>query len=173
MKTLAKATALILICLLGFTACEKPVNIFTLQQDKALGTQLQLEIESNPAEYPILPEAGNDSVYAYIRAMRDTILNSGVVSYKDEFAWALKIIQDDSTLNAFCAPGGYIYVYTGLIKYLDSVDHLAGVLAHEIAHADQRHSTAQMTTQYGIDALILVATGNGSQSQIAEMAKGL
>ena len=49
----------------------------------------------------------------------------------------VRIIDNDETLNAFCLPGGFIYVYTGLIKYLDSEDHLAGVLGHEIAHADQ------------------------------------
>ena len=46
------------------------------------------------------------------------------------------IIEDDDTLNAFAAPGGYIWIYSGLIKYLDHEDDLAGVLGHEIAHAD-------------------------------------
>ena len=53
-------------------------------------------------------------------------------------------------LNAFCTPGGYIYVYTGLIKYLDNEAQLAGVLGHEIAHADLRHVTDQLTEQYGV-----------------------
>ncbi|MBK9400578.1 MAG: M48 family metalloprotease [Bacteroidetes bacterium] len=43
-----------------------------------------------------------------------------------------------------------IYVYTGLIHYLDSEDQLAEVLGHEIAHADLRHSTEQMTKNYGL-----------------------
>ena len=62
-----------------------------------------------------------------------------------DFDWELKIIHDDETLNAFCAPGGYIYVYTGLIKFLAHEDNLAGVIGHEIAHADLRHSTQQLT----------------------------
>ena len=82
-----------------------------------------------------------------------------------------RIIHDDSTLNAFCTPGGYIYVFTGLIHYLDSEDQLAGVMGHEIAHADRRHSTDQMTKQYGI-SLLLSAIG-GDESAIAQVASGL
>ncbi|MHB8635193.1 MAG: M48 family metalloprotease [Fimbriimonadaceae bacterium] len=42
-------------------------------------------------------------------------------------------------VNAFSLPGGYIYVYEGLVKYVESDDELAGVLAHEISHAAFRH----------------------------------
>ena len=50
-------------------------------------------------------------------------------------------VKNDSILNAFAIPGGHIYIYTGLLKYLDSEAALAGVLAHEIAHAEKRHAT--------------------------------
>ena len=92
--------------------------------------------------------------------MRDEILSSDELNYRSDFGWELYIIQDDNTLNAFCAPGGYIYVYTGLIKFLDQADDLAGVLGHEIAHADQRHSTQQMTEAYGISTLLTVLAGD-------------
>ena len=50
-------------------------------------------------------------------------------------------------------------MYTGLIKFLDSEDQLAGVMGHEIAHADLRHSTRQITKAMGLTlvAEILVA----------------
>lgn len=153
--------------------CDRPINIFTVQQDKDLGVQLAQEIESDPATYPILDEIQYSLAYSYLRAMRDEILASPEVKFKTEFVWQLKIIQDDNTLNAFAAPGGYIYVYTGLMKYLDTVDHLAGVLAHEIAHADQRHSTGQMIKQYGLEFLVQLASGNGTTAQLAQVAAGL
>ena len=87
-------------------------------------------------------------------------MNSGKVDLKDEFAWRLRVIHDDSTLNAFCTPGGYIYIYTGILKFLDSEDQLAGVLGHEIAHADMRHSTRQMTTMFGFQILLDVLAGD-------------
>ncbi len=155
-----------------YTSCDRPPNIFTVEQDKELGAQLAQQVASNPQEFPLLPESYT-TAYTYLRAMRDEILASPEVKFKDDFTWELKIIQNDTVLNAFCAPGGYIYVYTGLMKYLDKVDHLAGVLAHEIAHADQRHSTAQMTSQYGLQLLIDVASGNATSAQLAQIAGGL
>jgi len=59
----------------------------------------------------------------------------------------------DGVLNAFCTPGGYIYVYAGLIKYLDQEDHLAGVLGHEIAHAENRHGSVRLQKEFGVKAL--------------------
>ena len=48
-------------------------------------------------------------------------------------------IVKKNQLNAFAIPGGFIFIYDGLLKKLDSIDALAGVLAHEIAHVKQNH----------------------------------
>ena len=87
-------------------------------------------------------------------------MNSGQVDYKDDFEWRLRIIHDDSTLNAFCTPGGYIYIYTGILKFLESEDEFAGVLGHEIGHADMRHSTRQMTKMFGVQVLVSIIAGD-------------
>jgi beta-barrel assembly-enhancing protease len=58
------------------------------------------------------------------------------------FEYVFKVIESkekDDQVNAFSLPGGYIYVFEGLIKYAESDHELAGVLAHEIAHASLRH----------------------------------
>lgn len=148
-------------------------NLFTPEQDIELGKQVSKQIENDPKQFPILPEYGNEEVYRYIRNITNKILNSGKVRYKDQFAWEVKIIDDPETLNAFAAPGGYIYVYTGLIKFLDSEDQLAGVMGHEIAHADLRHSTRQMTKVYGISALLAIATGRADPGMLEQIALGL
>src|SRR5690554_798942 len=135
-------------------------NLFTIENDKQLGKEVAMEIESNPQEYPILDSAKNATAYKYLYDIRDRILNSGKVEHKNDFAWRLRIIHDDQTKNAFCTPGGYIYVYTGLMKYLDSEEQLAGVLAHEIGHADLRHSTRQMTKLYGVETLLNMLAGD-------------
>ncbi|MFA5574609.1 MAG: M48 family metalloprotease [Brumimicrobium sp.] len=135
-------------------------NLFSVEQDKQLGAQVAQEIESNPTEYPILDSARYATAYRFLYDIRDRILNSQAIDFKDEFAWRLRIIEDDKTLNAFCTPGGYIYVYTGLIKFLDGEDELAGVLAHEIGHADLRHSTRQMTKVYGVQVLLDLIAGD-------------
>lgn len=147
-------------------------NLFSLEQDAQFGAQLSAQIDQNPSKYPVLSESEYPEAYQHIRRIVRTIMNSGEVEHRDQFAWQVKIIQDDATLNAFCAPGGYIYVYTGLIKYLDDESQLAGVMAHEIAHADLRHSTRQMTLRHGQKMLTEMLAG-GSQDQLAQMALGL
>lgn len=121
---------------------------------------MEAQIASDPAQFPLLSRSANPGAYTYLENMRNEILNSGKLDHKDDFVWKLYIIKDDNTQNAFCTPGGYIYVYTGLIKYLDNASSLAGVLGHEMAHADQRHSTKQMTKQYGLETLISIVLGS-------------
>lgn len=167
-----------LICTLFlFSTCSKSpgggVNVFSINDDIELGAKVKAEIEADPVTYPIIPDdAAHKFEYDYIRAMRDKILASGQVTLKDKFLWEIKLIRDDKTLNAFCTPGGYIYIYTGLIKYLDNGDELAGVLGHEIAHADLRHSTDAMTRQYGINVLLEVVLGK-NQGTLTNIAKNL
>ena len=146
-------------------------NLFSIDQDKQLGAQVAAEIDGNPKEYPLLDSVRNKEVYAYLYAIRNKILASGNVKHKDDFKWRLRIIQNDSTLNAFCTPGGYIYVYTGIMKYLDNEAQLAGVLGHEIAHADYRHSTRQMTKLYGVQTLISILAGD--RKMLAEITTGI
>ncbi len=147
------------------------LNLFTIEQDRQLGKQVADEIASKPNEYPVLDSASNVAAYQYIYKIRNTILNTGKVKHKDDFAWEVKIIKDDSTLNAFCTPGGHIYVYTGIIKYLENEAQLAGVMGHEMGHADLRHSTRQMTTMYGID--ILVSAALGEKQALKQVTEGL
>ncbi|MEM6262004.1 MAG: M48 family metalloprotease [Bacteroidota bacterium] len=178
MRTLLTTIALGLV-LVVYTGCggnedDNSINLFSIQDDINLGQQLRDEVLANPGEYgPVLPENQYPDAYGHLRRIRDEILNSGEVFYRQDFAWETYIIQDDSTLNAFAAPGGYIFVYTGLIKFLDNEDDFAGVLAHEIAHADRRHSTDMLTEAYGLQVALEVALGNASQSTISQLGQGL
>jgi len=163
--------------LLLFQACSTNpgagINLFSPDQDMELGTQVNEQILSDPKQFPLLPENGNETAYRYVRGITTKLLNTGQVQYSDKFAWQVRIIADDKTLNAFCTPGGYIYVYTGLIKFLDAEHELAGVMGHEIAHAALRHSTRQMTQAYGIAALSSIITGKSSPGLIEQIAQGL
>jgi len=138
----------------------KGFNLFTVQQDVELGAQVAAEIDGDPQTYPLLDSVQYKEVYDYVYKVRDKILNTGEVDFKEDFAWRLRVIHDDSTLNAFCTPGGYIYIYTGILKFLDTEDQFAGVLGHEIAHADLRHSTRQMTKLFGVQILLDVLAGD-------------
>ncbi len=143
--------------------------LISTNDDIALGLSVVNEISKDPAKYPVLDSVQYAAAYAHIYRIRDNVLNSGKVYYKNTFPWRVRIIRDDKTLNAFCTPGGFIYFYTGIIKYLDNETQLAGVMGHEIAHADRRHSAGQMMKQYGAVALLQILTGGdpGLLSQLA------
>lgn len=147
------------------------MQLFPVEKDIQLGAQVAKEIESNPSEYPILDSASNVAAYKYIYGIRDKVLATGKVEHKDDFVWQIRIIKDDETLNAFCTPGGYIYFYTGIIKYLDNEAELAGVMGHEMAHADLRHSIRQMQKQMGLQ--ILLSAVLGDSSALAQITTGL
>ena len=65
-----------------------------------------------------------------------------------------------------------MFVYTGLIKFLDEKDDFVGVMGHEMAHADLRHSTNQLTTQYGFGFLLQLITG-GEPGQLEQVLASL
>ena len=48
-------------------------------------------------------------------------------------------VLDTEDVNAFAAPGGYIFVTRGALGLMETEADLAGVLAHEVAHVDQKH----------------------------------
>ena len=148
------------------------INFFSLQDDIKLGQQLRDEIANNPTEYPLLDRNQYAKAYQHLQRITDNILNSGALTHRDQFEWKLHIIHDDKTLNAFVTPGGYIYVYTGLIKYLDSEDELAGVMGHELAHADRRHSTNNLSKQYGVSILLSIALGK-NPNQLGQILQGM
>ncbi len=58
---------------------------------------------------------------------------------RQDLEWRFGILNAD-TVNAFSAPGGRVFITRGLYQLADNDDKLAGVLAHEIAHIDQRHA---------------------------------
>ena len=159
--------------LLLFGACRQRANVnyYTLEQDIQIGKSISEEIEAAKFQYPILPERGNEELYRYVRGLKDRILATGKVANAKEFAWQVKIIRDKEVQNAFCLPGGYIYIFTGLIQFLDSEDQLAGVMGHEIAHAANRHATRQwskaMPAQRLADALL------GKGEGLKQLAVGL
>ncbi len=70
------------------------------------------------------------------------------------------MVVDEPTVNAFALPGGQIVVYTGLIKKAKSAEQLAGVIAHEMAHATLRHGLKGVGQSLGIIAAIQLVTGD-------------
>ena len=174
-------TPVLLAATLLFSGCAKDKNgerlIFSIEDDIALGNKVAAETDSIYRSKGQLIErtdsrANVKQAYANLDRILNRVLSSNKISYRNEFGYEAKIIKDDKTLNAFATPGGHIYVFTGLIKSLEHEDELAGVLGHEIAHADRRHTSKQLEKQYGLNLLLSVLLGE-NQNQLVDIAANL
>lgn len=65
---------------------------------------------------------------------------------RPDLPWRFAVL-DDPDINAFAAPGGYVFITKGLLARLRNEAELAGVLAHEIAHVEARHHLVAIRKQ--------------------------
>jgi len=66
-------------------------------------------------------------------------------------------VLDEDEKNAFALPGGYIYVFKGILEEIENDDELAYVLAHEVSHITARHSIDLLKKNFGFNILMLIA----------------
>ncbi|MBK5255110.1 MAG: M48 family metallopeptidase [Vicinamibacteria bacterium] len=77
-------------------------------------------------------------------------------------------VQRNTEVNAFAAPGGLIVVYTGLINEAGSAEEVAGVVAHEMAHATRRHSMRQLIYGAGLLPLMGLVIGQPDTASLVQ-----
>jgi predicted Zn-dependent protease len=84
------------------------------------------------------------------------------VSDRKEVNYTFKVIDKDD-VNAFALPGGYVFVFRGLVDKVSKDDELAAVIAHEIAHVVARHSIKRLQggVGYNILQVLMAVTGAG------------
>jgi len=112
----------------------KGVNFYSLEKEMAIGKQLAADVERQAKLItdPVISEYVN-------RIGQNLVRNSDA-----KVPFVIKVI-DGEEVNAFALPGGYFFVYSGLILKADNEAELAGVMSHEIAHVAARHCTRQAT----------------------------
>ena len=76
--------------------------------------------------------------------------NIAKVTNKDyntsNYEWEFNLIDNDKEANAFCLPGGKIFVFSGILKYMENDNELAAVMGHEIGHAVARHGAERKSS---------------------------
>ena len=68
------------------------------------------------------------------------------VANKPNYHWEFAVIKADDQVNAFALPGGKVAIYTGILKFTKTEAGLATVMAHEVAHALQRHGAERYSS---------------------------
>ena len=134
------------------------------EQERQIGEQVKQELDTK--QHVRYVEDG--AVVAFVKGMTDRILPQ---AEKDRpgLKWEVKVIDDPKTVNAFATPGGFLYVYSGLLLAAADSAEVAGVLAHEAGHVSGRHSARQMVDAFGLQAVAGLALGKdpGLAGQLA------
>ena len=97
-----------------------------------------------------LPLVEDEEIVNYIQEIGDKIVKA---SGRNDFDYKFYVVMDKN-FNAFALPGGKIFLNTGAILNTDSEAELAGLLAHEIAHAVLSHGF-QLVTQGSLTANVV------------------
>ncbi|HWR08030.1 M48 family metallopeptidase [Sporomusa sp.] len=81
------------------------------------------------------------------------------VSDRKDLKYSFKVLNSND-VNALAAPGGFVYIFKGLVDYMPSDEELAGVIGHELGHIVRRHSVKQIEKSLTVSVLFGVAFGD-------------
>jgi len=159
-----------LIIFFTLTGCITEYNLATRQQETLLyGREKEISIGESVAhkiaeKYEFVHD---EEINERVEQILDRLVE---VCDRKELIYFIKVIDED-IMNAVSLPGGYIYLYRGLIDRVDSDDQLAGVIAHEIAHITAKHGVKRLQAFYGAMALqVLAAETDGNLAMGVNLA---
>ncbi|MFC7380289.1 M48 family metallopeptidase [Brevundimonas sp. GCM10030266] len=148
----ATAVGVVLFITVGVPALSGPVARATpVSMEERMGDNINAQMSTlfpackNPAGQRILDQLGDR-----IAARADTPFDIRVRAV------------DAPMVNAFATPGGRIMITGELIQEAESPDELAAVIAHEIAHVEQRHVMQAVWRNFGIGMLLDLVVGGGT-----------
>jgi len=90
------------------------------------------------------------------KAVEEYMSSNGKSSELNGFEWEFNLIEDTSTVNAWCMPGGKVAFYSAILPICKDENGIATVMGHEVAHAIANHGrermSQQMVAQVGLSA---------------------
>lgn len=129
MKTARSILALFTAVLMLLTAARPSMAELTIKKEKELGREAYLEVQAK------LGLVEDPDCVQYLRGLGKRLV---ALIPDSPFKYTFNIVNSPE-VNAFAIPGGYIFIFRGLITFMDSEAELVSVVAHEIAHVKQRH----------------------------------
>jgi len=144
------------------------------QDEVKLGAEFNKTLTTNDTakrEMPIFvpKNQAQAEMQNYIIGLAKEIVDSWPAKEKPSYPFTYTLLDKDEE-NAFAVPGGYVYIYTGILKKLNDESELMGVLGHELTHVMHHHYSRQLAenTTLGIALqTVLVASNAGQGSQMA------
>lgn len=117
-------------CAINPVTGQSELMLLSEQDERRLGLQAE---QSVVEEYGVYDDP---ALQSYVQGVAQPLAR---VSHRPLLDWQFKVM-DSPVVNAFAAPGGYVFVTRGLLAAVNDEAELAGVLAHEIGHVTARHS---------------------------------
>ncbi len=149
---------LILVLMLGIPAPRTQAALITTQQEVAIGRDAAQELEDR---FGVVQDAAQTRRLSAIGA------RLAAVSDRRDLPWRFRILNQKE-VNAISLPGGFIYVTRGMLRFVQSDDELAFVLAHEVAHVNQRHHVNLLERYFFLSIVItLLFGGDTTATQVA------
>ena len=136
MKRFILAIVFVFCCSLGMTPPAE-AGLISKEQEIEMGRQTAMQLE---AKYGVVQD------YALQERVNRIGQSLVKVSERQDLEYSFKVLNSDE-VNALACPGGFIYVFKGLIDYMPSDAELAGVLGHEITHVVKKHTVHQIEKQ--------------------------
>jgi predicted Zn-dependent protease len=122
------------------------LGYLSINDERELGEQFNVLVHSR------MPLILDPEVTSYAHNLLERL---SVKMPPQPFPFKVNVIRHNS-VNAFAVPGGYIYLYTGLILAMNNESELAGTLAHEMAHVSQRHIARRIAQSQKINLLSVI-----------------
>ncbi len=138
---IALATALALF----WSLAAAPALALTLEEEREIGRKALREVK---AELPLIKDP---DVLSYLRRLGARL----AAQVKDDPFEYHFYVADLGEMNAFALPGGWIFIFRGMITSLESEAELAGVMAHEMSHVHYRHIASRMKRSGPVTAATL------------------
>ncbi len=154
-------TCLICYCATTGPGGKKSLILISTSQEVSLGKEFAAQVDTtNPIS--------DDSVLVdYVNEVGQKVAK---FSDRSDLNYRFAVI-DTPIVNAFACPGGYIYLYAGLLNVMENEAQLAGVLAHEISHVVARHGVKRLQQILGLQVLLSIALGESGE--LTQQAVGL
>lgn len=127
------------LLLLSAALCGCAINPVTGKNELMLVSEQEERQLGDQTKQAVIEEYGiydNSSLQAYVNGVAKPLAK---VSHRPGLDWQFQVM-DSPVVNAFAAPGGYVFVTRGLLATVNDEAELAGILAHEIGHVTARHS---------------------------------
>ena len=122
-------------------------EMVTLGEQNYKQTLQQSKLSTNKAQVDRIKRVGS----RIQKAVEQYMSQNGMASQLEGFNWEFNLIENDTTVNAWCMPGGKVAFYTGILPICKDDNGIAVVMGHEIAHAIANHSGERMSQAMALE----------------------